>query len=231
MRKTGAFTGLSAPALITISETIRRIRYTLIKSWLGRTMRLVKAQVRSPILGGTNEARYSTRGAAALLLLAGMPAAAYAQASITGVVRDTSGAVLPGVTVEVSSPVLIEKIADDRHRRVRAVPDHPAPPWHLHRHLHAARVQHHQARRHRAQRFVRRHRERRDAGRRAGGNHHRHRPDGARGRPERARPEGRHQGGRRRRADRPAGHQPRRAAAGHDPGRGRRRRPAPTRTR
>src|SRR5215470_1542978 len=37
------------------------------------------------------------------------PAAALAQASITGVVRDASGAVLPGVTVEVASPVLIEK--------------------------------------------------------------------------------------------------------------------------
>jgi hypothetical protein len=37
------------------------------------------------------------------------PAAAYAQASITGVVRDTSGAVLPGVTVEASSDVLIER--------------------------------------------------------------------------------------------------------------------------
>ena len=32
------------------------------------------------------------------------PAAAFAQASITGVVRDTSGAVLPGVTVEATSP-------------------------------------------------------------------------------------------------------------------------------
>ena len=31
------------------------------------------------------------------------------QASITGVVRDTSGAVLPGVTVEAASDVLIEK--------------------------------------------------------------------------------------------------------------------------
>ena len=30
-------------------------------------------------------------------------------ASITGVVKDSSGAVLPGVTVEASSPVLIEK--------------------------------------------------------------------------------------------------------------------------
>ncbi|MET0216285.1 MAG: carboxypeptidase regulatory-like domain-containing protein [Vicinamibacterales bacterium] len=41
----------------------------------------------------------------ALLLL---PAAASAQSSITGVVRDTSGAVLPGVTVEASGPALIE---------------------------------------------------------------------------------------------------------------------------
>src|ERR1700680_3395918 len=39
-----------------------------------------------------------------------VPAAAYAQASITGVVKDTSGAVMPGVTVEASSPALIEKI-------------------------------------------------------------------------------------------------------------------------
>ena len=34
--------------------------------------------------------------------------AAYAQSAFTGVVRDTSGAVLPGVTVDVTSPVLIE---------------------------------------------------------------------------------------------------------------------------
>jgi hypothetical protein len=39
-----------------------------------------------------------------------LPVAAYAQASITGVVRDTSGAVMPGVTVEASSPALIEKV-------------------------------------------------------------------------------------------------------------------------
>src|SRR6478752_4019474 len=38
------------------------------------------------------------------------PAAAFAQASITGVVKDGSGAVLPGVTVEASSDVLIEKV-------------------------------------------------------------------------------------------------------------------------
>ena len=39
-----------------------------------------------------------------------LPATAFAQASLSGVVRDTSGAVLPGVTVEASSPVLIEKV-------------------------------------------------------------------------------------------------------------------------
>src|SRR5712692_9193305 len=46
-----------------------------------------------------------------LLLL---PAVAWAQvsdaAAIAGVVRDTSGAVLPGVTVEAASPALIDKI-------------------------------------------------------------------------------------------------------------------------
>jgi hypothetical protein len=54
--------------------------------------------------------RVLARGAFALLLLAGLPAAVFAQASITGIVRDTSGAVLPGVTVEASSPVIIEKV-------------------------------------------------------------------------------------------------------------------------
>jgi hypothetical protein len=43
-----------------------------------------------------------------LLLL--LPVAAYAQASIAGQVKDASGAVLPGVTVEASSPALIEKV-------------------------------------------------------------------------------------------------------------------------
>src|SRR5438045_9784177 len=37
------------------------------------------------------------------------PAAAHAQSTFTGVVKDASGAVLPGVTVEAASPVLIEK--------------------------------------------------------------------------------------------------------------------------
>ena len=39
-----------------------------------------------------------------------LPAAASAQSAITGVVTDSSGAVLPGVTVEADSPALIEKM-------------------------------------------------------------------------------------------------------------------------
>jgi carboxypeptidase family protein len=50
-----------------------------------------------------------------LLLLAGLvvvfvPAVAAAQTAIAGVVRDASGGVLPGVTVEAASPALIDKV-------------------------------------------------------------------------------------------------------------------------
>src|SRR5207237_393568 len=49
-----------------------------------------------------------------------LPTIARAQSSITGVVRDTSGAVLPGVTIEASSPALIERVrttvTDDQGR-------------------------------------------------------------------------------------------------------------------
>src|SRR5262249_22722598 len=38
------------------------------------------------------------------------PTFVFAQASLTGTVRDSSGALLPGVTVEASSPALIEKV-------------------------------------------------------------------------------------------------------------------------
>ena len=45
-----------------------------------------------------------------LLGLVFLPRLAAAQGSLAGVVKDTSGAVLPGVTVEASSPALIEKV-------------------------------------------------------------------------------------------------------------------------
>jgi hypothetical protein len=45
----------------------------------------------------------------AILAVLLLPTTAHAQGSVTGTVRDASGAVLPGVAVEVASPVLIEK--------------------------------------------------------------------------------------------------------------------------
>ena len=53
---------------------------------------------------------WSTRALLILLCTVLAPALAAAQASITGVIRDPSGAVLPGVTVEAASPALIERV-------------------------------------------------------------------------------------------------------------------------
>ncbi|HVZ21229.1 MAG TPA: carboxypeptidase regulatory-like domain-containing protein [Vicinamibacterales bacterium] len=53
--------------------------------------------------------RALVRIAAALAGVVLLPSALYAQVSLAGTVKDASGAVLPGVTVEASSPVLIEK--------------------------------------------------------------------------------------------------------------------------
>jgi hypothetical protein len=52
----------------------------------------------------------SARVLIVLACLVFLPSTVLAQASIAGVVRDTSGAVLPGVTVEAASPALIEKV-------------------------------------------------------------------------------------------------------------------------
>ena len=54
--------------------------------------------------------RLLRRFSAFLLVLLLIPSAAYAQAAIAGVVKDASGGVLPGVTVEAASPALIEKV-------------------------------------------------------------------------------------------------------------------------
>jgi archaellin len=48
--------------------------------------------------------------AALVLHLIHAPAFAQQRASIVGVVQDASGAVMPGVTVEASSPALIEQV-------------------------------------------------------------------------------------------------------------------------
>src|SRR2546427_4119930 len=44
-----------------------------------------------------------------LAFMFGSPTLGHAQSAIAGTVKDTSGALLPGVTVEAASPVLIEK--------------------------------------------------------------------------------------------------------------------------
>ena len=53
--------------------------------------------------------RFTALVVAALASLVLVPTIAHAQSAIAGVVKDTSGAVLPGVTVEAASDVLIEK--------------------------------------------------------------------------------------------------------------------------
>ena len=91
------------------------------------------------------------------------------RASIVGLVRDSIGAVMPGVTVEAASPALIEKVRSAVDRRHRAASPSSTSARALHRHVHAARLQDRPARRHRARRRVRRDGERRARGRRARG--------------------------------------------------------------
>ncbi len=54
--------------------------------------------------------RVWTHVVAAVWMIVLLPAAASAQSAITGLVKDSSGGVLPGVAVEASSPALIEKV-------------------------------------------------------------------------------------------------------------------------
>src|ERR1700693_6285188 len=59
--------------------------------------------------------RFLQAGALLALPILTLPSAAYSQegtATLAGVVKDASGAVLPGVTVEAASPELIEKVRD-----------------------------------------------------------------------------------------------------------------------
>src|SRR5262245_44551052 len=61
------------------------------------------------ILRASDASRTAAAMLMALVLVLVSSTAASAQSSIAGVVRDGSGAPLPGVTVEASSPVLLEK--------------------------------------------------------------------------------------------------------------------------
>src|ERR1044071_7889670 len=60
-------------------------------------------------------------------LVALVPRVAAAQATLAGEVKDTSGAVLPGVTVEAASPALAEKLRTavtdgSGHYRIESLP-------------------------------------------------------------------------------------------------------------
>ena len=115
-----------------------------------------------------------------------LPTTAFAQASIAGVVRDTSGAVLPGVTVEASSSVLIEKVrtaVTDGSGRYRIV-DLRAGTYTVTFTLPGFSDR--EARGHRADGLVDGGGQRRAARRRDRGNDHGHRRDADRGRAERA---------------------------------------------
>ena len=54
--------------------------------------------------------RRNTRTLLAVVAATFLSTAAYAQSAIVGVVKDSSGAAMPGVTVEASSDVLIVKV-------------------------------------------------------------------------------------------------------------------------
>jgi len=63
---------------------------------------LIESLVRRPPM-------HVLRKTAFLFCLFALPLSAFAQSTLAGVVKDNSGAVLPGVTVEASSPALIER--------------------------------------------------------------------------------------------------------------------------
>ena len=78
-------------------------------------------------------------GFLALMCVLMVPSAVMAQSSIAGQVKDESGGVLPGVTVEAASPALIEKtksaVTDDQ----RPLHDRRPPAGHLQSDVHADR--------------------------------------------------------------------------------------------
>ena len=80
----------------------------------------------------------------ALMCVLLLSSAAWAQlspSSIAGVVKDTSGAVLPGVTVEAASPALIEKVRTAVTDREGALQHRRPAARHLYRQLQSGQLQ------------------------------------------------------------------------------------------
>ena len=115
---------------------------------LGAAIPLSQSRCRELVTSIGGSVMRMTPGPACLVLGLFLMAApsVFAQASITGTVRDTSGAVLPGVTVEASSPALIEKVrtaTTDGNGQYRIV---DLRAGRVHRDVHAAGIHHGQAR-------------------------------------------------------------------------------------
>ena len=83
------------------------------------------------------------RSLAVFLFACLVPAVAHAQATLAGVVRDSSDAILPGVTVEAASPALIQKV---RTAVTDGTGQYRAAAGHLHAHGHPHRVQYRETR-------------------------------------------------------------------------------------
>ena len=169
--------------------------------------------------------RGSTRLSVCILACAiFFPALAFAQASIAGAVKDATGALLPGVTVEASSPALIEKVRSvvtdgaGQYRIIDLRPGTYSVTFTL------SGIQRLQARRHRAHGLVHGHGGRRAQAGIGGGDGHRLRPGVRRRRAVRVAPARHQQGHHRRDSGRPWSVRAGRAHPGHDGRRSGRRR-------
>ena len=119
--------------------------------------------------------RATLRGLVVLISSLALPTLASAQASIVGTVKDASGAVLPGVTVEASSPVLIEKVRSAVTDGSGQYPHCRSAAWPLRGEFLPPGLHHHAARGDRAGRNVHGNGQRRPAGWRRVRDHHRQR--------------------------------------------------------
>ena len=111
-----------------------------------------------------------------------LPSLAHSQTTLAGVVRDTSGSVLPGVTVEVASAALIERTRAAVSDGSGQVQNHRPGAGHLHRHVFVTGIHPRRARRRGDHRIGCHHDQRGSSRRCAAGDDHGHRRDAGGGR-------------------------------------------------
>ena len=111
---------------------------------------------------------------ATVVSLAAVPGLALAQSAIVGVVKDATGAVVPGVTVEASSDALIERVKSATTDSAGTVPHCRSASGHVRRHVHADGIPNRAAPGDAAAGGIHRDGGRRDEGRRPTGNDYGH---------------------------------------------------------